>query len=126
MSFLSTLTQPECLAAPPKNGITTGPDTPFLPLWMCDAVGVPMPDQVSLKQTLPVDELSVTFAVPFPFGSPFGDSDLPFIETVSVLLAAMADTARNSAVTITSAIGASFFMGRSSRRRAARSMGHRS
>ena len=46
-------THPLFFGAPPKIGITTGPATPFLPWWMCDAVGVPMPDQLSLKQSLP-------------------------------------------------------------------------
>src|SRR3954452_22889141 len=110
-------TQPLCLGAPPKNGITTGPATPLLPLWMCDAVGVAMPVQLSLKQTLPVPELSVTLAVPLPFGSPLGVSDLPVIDTVSVFVAAYADTVSESAASSASEISASFFMRRSSRPR---------
>src|SRR3954465_9481226 len=101
-------TQPVCLGAPPKNGITTGPATPFLPLWMCDAGGVPMPHPVSRKQTLPVEVLSVTFAVPLPSGSPLGVSDLPFIDVVSVFVAANADTARKSAAATATEISPSF------------------
>src|SRR3954451_24352108 len=119
-------TQPLCLGAPPKNGITTGPATPLLPLWMWDAVGVPMPDQLSLKQTLPVPELRVTFAVPLPSGSPFGVSAFPVIDTVSVLVAAYAETASESAATSASEINPSFFMKRSSRPVVRRSIGHRS
>jgi hypothetical protein len=49
-----------------------------------------MPDHDNLKQTLPVDELSVTFAVPFPVGLPLGLSCLPFMLTVITFEAANA------------------------------------
>jgi hypothetical protein len=47
-SVFDAFTQPLCFAAPPKSGITTAPATPILPVWMCAADGVRMPDQLSL------------------------------------------------------------------------------
>src|SRR3954453_723206 len=110
ISDFGAFTQPLCFGVPPRNGMTTGPATPFLPLWMWDAVGLPMPDQLSLKQPLPVPELRATFAVPLPSGSPFGVSAFPVIDTVSVLVAAYAETASESAATSASEINPSFFM----------------
>src|SRR3954468_4618343 len=101
-SDFAALTQPECFGVPPKNGITTGPALPFAPLWMWDAVGVPIPLQLGLKQTLPVEEFSVTFAVPLPVGLPAGVSCLPFMLTVMTLDAANAidATARTATMVV--------------------------
>src|SRR3954470_16246076 len=96
ISDLDAGTQPLCLAVPPKIGITTGPATPFLPLWMCDATGLSMPFQVRLKQTLPFDGSSVSLAVPLPFGSPFGVSVPPLSFTLNVLLDAAEDVIANA------------------------------
>src|SRR3954451_21973414 len=77
--------------------------------------------QLSLKQILPLDGSSVTFAVPLPLGSPFGTSCLPFIEMLNVLFpAAPADATANTAAPTSataSTSGTSLFMPRSSRAR---------
>src|SRR5437764_12834739 len=91
ISDFFAFTQPLCLAGGvPNSTMTMLPALPRGPLWMCDACGAPMPDQVSLKQTLPTEGSNVSFAVPDPFGSPFGVSCLPVIFTVMVLLQAPA------------------------------------
>src|SRR5436305_9005966 len=97
MRDFDAFTQPVCFAGVANSGITMGPAVPRLPLWMCDAVGASMPDHVMRKHTFPFDGSSTIFAVPFPFGSPFGDSCLPFMLTVMVLFAAYAETANESA-----------------------------
>src|SRR3954470_15925027 len=117
MSDFDALTQPVWCGGDAKSGMTTGPATPFLPLWMWDAVGLPMPLQVMLKQTLPFEGSSVIFAVPFPLGSPLGVSCLPFILTVMVLLAAIAETANDKTASSPSEMSRSFFMPGSSRHR---------
>src|SRR5438309_3044245 len=115
-------TQPLCLGVPPKIGITTGPALPRLPAWMCEAVGVPIPDQLRLKQTFPDDCLSVIVADPLPLGLPFGDSWPPVILTVKVLLPAAEEetAARSSAATIARDTEKSFLFMRGSSRAAGR------
>src|SRR5947207_15908366 len=90
ISDFFAFTQPVCFAAGGllNSGTTTLPALPRAPWWMCDAVGVPMPDQVSLKHTLPLEGSNVSFAVPDPVGLPFGLSCFPVILTVIVLFAA--------------------------------------
>src|SRR4051812_30249218 len=120
-------THPVCLAVPPKIGMTTGPATPFLPWWMCEAFGLSMPDHLSVKQTLPFDGSRVSFAVPVPFGSPFGFSDLPLNEMLYVLFEAANDVMANtSSATSASDMTTSFFMARSSRRHRPMYIGQRS
>src|SRR3954451_13975345 len=94
---------------------------------MCDAVGLSIPDQVSLKQTLRRDGSSVTFAVPVPFGSPFGVSDLPLSLIVKVLFAALAETASASTASSARPTNVSFvFKTPASPRANGQSIGHRS
>src|SRR3954452_22692176 len=78
---------------------------------MWAAFGVRIPDQLSLKHTLPVAVFSVIFAEPLPSGSPFGDSALPDIDVVRVLVAANAETAMKSAAISASENRPSVFMG---------------
>ena len=55
--------QPVGLNAAPR-GTTTGPDTPAPPLWMCEAVGLPMPENVDFQQTWPPLILDPATAAP--------------------------------------------------------------
>src|SRR3954447_11798308 len=94
---------------------------------MCEAVGLSMPDQLRVKQTLPFEGSRVSLAVPLPFGSPFGVSDLPLNVTLNVLFEAAEELMANaSSATSASDVTMSFFMDRSSRRAASGSIGHRS
>src|SRR4051812_36017548 len=65
------VTHPE--TAPDRLGVfnatTTGPLSALVPLWMCDAVGWPIPWTVTDSQICPCPWRSLSVMVPVPSGS---------------------------------------------------------
>src|SRR3954452_10393255 len=59
------------------SGMTTGPDAPAAPLWICAATAVGRSLAASLKHAWPCPARRRIVAVPFPTGSPFGVSESP-------------------------------------------------
>src|SRR5438034_8395076 len=84
----------------PQSGTATGPDTPTLPIWMCEAVAAPVRCENVSRQVIlaPPFDCSAAFAVKSPTalaGTPaaFGTSFLAFRFATRLKLAACREAA---------------------------------